>query len=242
MWLEEHPLKEGSLIQISVENKHDAANFIFPWTLIYDRPLPKRDYELPELEGFWGIRYCIEQQLPGIPREPDKPIHIDDRLKLEFMLWNQFRNAKLENDLMDQLKAKSTGKLEISTPPITDADTCYGILSDCKSHILYFYTHGYTRHLQADIGVGPNLELFKRRYERLDKDSPVREAYKLLYESIEQGKFEPDRSWIELTWGKVYLDELYANILHLQSEPFVILNMCESAQVTPSLSESFIHF
>ncbi len=70
----------------------------------------------------------------------------------------------------------------------------------------------------------------------------MREAYKLLYESIEQGKFEPDRSWIELTWGKVYLDELYANILHLQSEPFVILNMCESAQVTPSLSESFIHF
>ena len=63
-----------------------------------------------------------------------------------------------------------------------------------------------------------------------------------VYESIKQDQFEIDRSWIELTHGKLYLDELYGRIEKLESSPFVILNMCESAQVTPSLSDSFIHF
>jgi hypothetical protein len=71
----------------------------------------------------------------------------------------------------------------------------------------------------------------------------LRATYKLLYDTIKQGKFEPARSWIEPTYGKLYLDQLYASIdERFLSEPLVILNMCESAQVTPSLVDSFIHF
>jgi hypothetical protein len=40
----------------------------------------------------------------------------------------------------------------------------------------------------------------------------------------------------------VYLDELYDEVRELRSRPLVILNMCESAQVTPSLSDSFVDF
>lgn len=172
----------------------------------------------------------------------DEPVHLEEELKLEFMLWEQFRNADKQKLLMQRLMAQSGGKLKVSTPPITNADVCYDRLSDCDSHILYFYTHGYTRHHQADIGVGPNLELFLRRYDRLDKESPLRKVYRVLYDSIKQEEFEPNRSWIELTYGKLYLDELYDYVGKLRSGPLVILNMCESAQITPSLSDSFIHF
>jgi hypothetical protein len=76
----------------------------------------------------------------------------------------------------------------------------------------------------------------------LPKNDPRRELWKFLYESIKQEKFEPDRSWIKPTYGKLYLDELYNKIFSINSEPLVFLNMCESAEITPSLSDSFIHF
>jgi hypothetical protein len=238
-WLEKHPPERDSIIQVSFHP--NAVNFIFPWALIYDRPIPDKEYELPDPEGFWGMRYCIEQQLPNMIKGTDEPIDIDE-LKLGFMLWEQFRNAQEEKLMMERLIEQSAGKLRVTIPPITDASVCYKLLSDCDAHVLYFYTHGYTRHRQADIGVAPNFELFIRRYERLDADSSLRKIYRTLYESIKQNQFEPDRSWIELTYGKLYLDELYDHIEHLSSNPLVILNMCESAQVTPSLSDSFVHF
>lgn len=40
----------------------------------------------------------------------------------------------------------------------------------------------------------------------------------------------------------MYLDEMESEITKFQSRPLVILNMCESAQITPSLSDSFIDF
>lgn len=239
-WLKNHTVRQGGIVQISLHQ--NAASFVFPWALLYDRDISRKDYELPDLEGFWGLRYCIEQQLPNRNKGTDEPVKIADRLKLGFMLWEAFRNADKEISFLENLKARSAGSLEV-TPPITDADDCIKLLSKCDAHILYFYTHGYTRHRRADIGGGLNLDLFIRRYESLDENSPLLETYRLLYESIKKKKFEPDSSWIELSNGKLYLEELYKiKDLHFQSHPFVILNMCESAQVTPSLSDSFIHF
>jgi len=131
---------------------------------------------------------------------------------------------------------------DITLPPITDADDCYALLDDCDAHILYFYTHGHTRHRQADIGVEENLKSFISRYESLKKDDPRHELWKFLYESVKQDKSEPDSSWIELSYGKLELNELYGNISQLRSKPLVFLNMCESAQISPSLSDSFIDF
>lgn len=239
-WLEKHPLKSNSILQVSFSK--DATNFVFPWSLVYDRPVPRREHELPDLEGFWGTRYCIEQLLPRSGKITDEPNHIKEYLKLEFMLWQEFRNANKQKLLMNSLVSQSGGTFKVSNPPIIEADICYDLLKNCNSQILYFYTHGYTRHRHADIGVGPNFELFIQKYESFDKNSPQREFYKLLYESVKQKEFELDRSWIELSFGKLYLDELYDFIKSLPSNPLVILNMCESAQITSSLSDSFIHF
>ncbi|WP_135611479.1 HEAT repeat domain-containing protein [Methanococcoides sp. AM1] len=249
-WLEKHPLEEGGIIQISIQE--EASNFVFPWALLYDRDVAKRASEL-EYEGFWGLRYCIEQQPPGyfrspidaenpVPlRKPDEPHSFQSSLKMAFMLWEKFRNAKEQKTLMKKLAKESKGTFEV-TGPITDEDSCYELLENCNSDILYFYTHGYTRHRMADVGVGPNLDFFVKQYEKLDQDSPLRKTYKLLYDSIKKGSFEPERSWIGLSYGKLYLRELYEHVSNFYASPLVILNMCESAQVTPSLSDSFIHF
>lgn len=164
-------------------------------------------------------------------------------LELGFMLWKRFRNASKQQSMIENLRKQSVSKLKVTAPPITDADACFDFLNNCDAHILYFYTHGYTRHRQADIGVGQNFELFESRYKALKENDPRRDLWKFLYESIKQEEFETDRSWIGLTSGKLYLDELYDYIENeFRSSPFVFLNMCESAQVTPSLSDSFIHF
>ena len=52
-WLEEHPLKPGAIIQVSQAD--NAADFVFPWALLYDRKVPRKDYELPAPQGFWGL-------------------------------------------------------------------------------------------------------------------------------------------------------------------------------------------
>jgi hypothetical protein len=239
-WLEEHPLERDSIIQVSLGA--DAPDFIFPWSIIYDRPLPKEDFQLPDPDGFWGIRYCIEQKLPRTKGRGGDVTHIEDNLKVEVILWERFRNLSLQIEMMKSLSERSQGRLSFSVPPHNNAETVFNLLRECDAHILYFYTHGYTRRRMAATKADTDLGQFIQIYESLKKDSPLRQTYQLLYESIKQEKFEPSRSWIELTYGKLYLEQLYQSVGQFLTQPFVILNMCESAQVIPSLSDSFIHF
>lgn len=237
-WLEKRPVAAGGIIQISMDA--EAADFVFPWAMLYDRPVPPKEYQLPAPDGFWGARYCIEQQMPGATRKADTPIQIEDQLKMAFMLWGQFRNSRKEAELMRSLVKKSAGRLAI-TEPITDAKACYEALRTGDHHVLYFYSHGFTRQRQADI-LGSDLDRFVRSYERLDRASPLREQYRFFYDSIGGEQPRVERSYIELTTGRLYLDELYDQLGRLPTQPLVVLNMCESAQITPSLSDSFVHF
>ena len=239
-WLQEHPPARDSVIQVSVGS--DAMDFVVPWSLIYDRPVPQKEYELPDIEGFWGIRYCVEQRLPKFMEGTEAPAASEPEIKMAFMLWEQFRNATEQKDLMRRLAARAPGKLEISDPPIVDATACYKLLADCDKHLLYFYTHGYTRLRESNLSGSDNLQPFLRWYESLPADSPLRAGLGATYGDITRHAYVQDRSWIGLTYGVLYLDQLYDEVKELISRPLVILNMCESAQVTPSLSDSFIDF
>ncbi len=238
-WLKDHPVNIGGLIHVSIQA--DAANFVFPWALLYDKEL--KDNELPDICGFWGMRYRIEQQLPGITKTIDKPFQVADRLKIGFMLVNNFPNQSEEISMMESFEKRSSGKLDITTP-ITDNDDCYNLLTKCDAHILYFYTHGYTKY-KKEIGAGNDMEIFKTFYDSVDKNSKLYERLSTLNDRIkrEQNDFKPKDSWIELTNGRLYLADLYRRITSgFDTGPLVILNMCESAQIIPSLSDSFIHF
>ena len=236
--LKRHPPAPGSVIQVSVDRS--AADFVFPWALLYDRPVPPTEAEPIDPQGFWGFRYVVEQQIPAPPRQTLRRVERVDPVRMGFMLWKQFRNAREEIELMRSFERDSGGGLEVNEPPITDAGACFDLLDQDNRDILYFYTHGHAR--KAAAPGEDELELFRRRYERLSGDDPRREDFRFLYESIHRGTFEADRSYIEFTTGKVYLDELYARVRRLSRHPVIVLNMCESAQLVPSLSESFIHF
>jgi hypothetical protein len=76
-------------------------------------------------------------------------------------------------------------------------------------------------------------------YPREEQDVRPREE---LYTAIKARQYESDTSWIGLRYGKLYLHKLYGGTVRLRNRPIIILNMCESAQITPSLSQSFIAF
>jgi hypothetical protein len=240
-WLEEHPLPQDGLIQISIDR--EAHSFVFPWALLYDRPIPLEKWALTDLEGFWGLRYCIEQQLQldDLMAGSDAPIQVQDPMKLAFMLWKEFPNADQMQALIDDLQLNAGGKLVVSGP-ITRASDCVALLRQCDAQILYFYSHGYTRQRREDVGVGLDLQTFTQFIESLPDGDQRRTIFQPLYERIQKKEYETGDSWIELSSGVLYLRDLYDTVEKISQSPLVILNMCESAQVTPSLADSFIHF
>jgi len=237
-WLEEHPLPNYSTIQILPENK-DAAGFIFPWALLYD----KKVEEKPDPMGFWGLRYCIEQRVidrPSISDNAVKPVH-SDKLRLCFMMWNNFENSKQHIKMFQDL-ADTSGCIE-KPSPIIDADECIIQMEKADWDILYFYSHGHTKPRKTIIGLEDYLEQFIRDYDKYENTDPRKKIFEDLHWALTEGQFEKNKTFIELTNGKIYLDDLYKdkNLKLNQTRPIVFLNMCESAQVIPTLEKSFIH-
>ncbi len=246
--LRKNLLRQDSVIQISLEKD---VPFIFPWTLIYDAELPDEMSGIaPSLEGFWGYRYIIEQKLPRLPgqnNETDRPTEIKDALNLDFMIWKSFRNSAQQQSLIDNFAKQSKSKIQVDI--IDSRDSFYDHMNQHSSHILYFYTHGYTRFRQADIGGSQDyLKIFKNIVSSICSengvDSQVCAQNKRIIEDMEKEDFQTDYSWIKLDNGTIKLPELQRKIKdkHDCISTFVFLNMCESAQVIPSLNESFISF
>lgn len=237
-WLEEHPLPNYSTIQILPENK-DTAGFIFPWALLYDKKVEKK----PDPLGFWGLRYCIEQRVidrPSISDNAVKPVY-SDKLRLGFMMWNHFENSKKHIEMFQNL-ADTSGFIE-EPSPIIDASECILQMKKADWDILYFYSHGHTKPRKTIVGLEDHLEQFIRDYNTYENTDIRKELFYDLYWALTEGQFEKDKTYIELTNGKIYLDDLYKddNLKLIRTKPIVFLNMCESAQVIPTLEKSFIH-
>lgn len=237
-WIEETPPADGSSIEVSITG--NAADFVFPWALLYDRELSD---QAPACEqGFWGLRYVIEQRIT-VRTAPEQPIPVPP-LELGLLMW-RFKQAKEQAAFLADLLSQAKATLAQGSP-IMELATARKYLQNCAGNILYFFTHGHTQLPDADR-YGFTEADFVALYERLETTSPLKEDWKYVYEKIKSRQYESDRSWIEVgrsadTDGCLYLQDLYSGIHTLAGRPIVILNMCESAQVTPSLSFSFIHF
>ena len=59
---------------------------------------------------------------------------------------------------------------------------------------------------------------------------------------IDAGAPDGEKPWLELKAGRLKLAELYGGEVALLEHPIVVLNACESGQVLPTRSMSFVHF
>jgi hypothetical protein len=235
-WLKDNPLPDGSKIQISVEE--GASTFVFAWGLLYDRPISNGTAR--SVSGFWGYRYIIEQRL--IMPEPSEllaPPQSD--FEIGAMYWN-FVQAPGQQIFVTDLLNKTSKPVRLAGgAPIDRADGALDYLRKCKSQVVYFYTHGYTG-LPDGANFGVTLQDFVELYEKLPKKSVTRREWSSIYKQIKARQYNSDESWIELTFGRLELQRLYTQVAELPTRPLVLLNICDSAQVTPALKQSFIDF
>ena len=229
------PPPARSVIQISVAR--EASDFLFPWALLYDAPLPDEPWEEVDPDGFWGLRYCIEQRLPGPQQRPPAENVRPAPLRMAFMLWEQFVNSAEHRAMIDRLFGDHPGDLEVSRPPITQASEANRVMAaKAPSDIYYFFAHAHVRNLTSGT-----TDAFLDAFRSLPDGGQAREAFKDAYDWAVKAAREP--SWIGLTHGRLRLNDLYAGPVEFHNEPLIFLNACESSQLTPSLSgESFVDF
>jgi hypothetical protein len=235
-WLRENPPPDGSKIQVSIEG--GASTFTFPWSLLYDRPCLASSS--PSEKGFWGMRYVIEQRPVALTVSPAQTLSEEAELEIGALYWKFAQTPEQQKYLLSLLEQRKEKKIKLALgKPIDDANSASQYLATCSSQIVYFFTHGYTG-LPDGESYGVTVKDFVEFYDRFPPD--IREATKYVFRDIEQRRYKSDESFIELTAGRLQLSRLYRDVEKLPTQPLVILNMCDSAQVTPSLSRSFIDF
>ncbi len=126
---------------------------------------------------------------------------------------------------------------------INDKTDAFKYLQSGNGHLIHFFAHGHTKVPNA-ARFGVTEEDFVKLFQDLPADSLLKKSWSDTVEEISKKQYVSDDSWIKLTNGMLLLGELYrlGDSIELHNKPLVFLNMCESAQVTPSLAESFIHF
>jgi hypothetical protein len=241
----EDELEEGDIVQVWIDS--DARDFVYPWAWLYPKTIDPSKRYVVQKDLFWGHRYIIEQ-LPQFEETLDKDlptikILYGDKLDVRIGVWNFETFTRNQEDYFSTCTTKSGNMLEYS---VWDEDKEWEqFLPKCDSHILYFFSHGHTAKpttlasqqfydmvstLKAWVATHDpdESEGMKKYRQRLIKYLEELENYDLLSETF-----------IKLTKGYLLLRELRHMNLS-QSQPLVFLNMCESAQIFPNISEGLI--
>lgn len=221
--LRSNPLPPGATVQVNVP---DAAHaFAFPWALLYDRDLPTPPEQV-DVQGFWGARYVIEQRPTG--RGPMRKPQGAKPGPVALFVNSTIKQTKDHVTNVVQLAANGS-RLAVKAAPIETATEFKADLKLGDSQLLYFFCHAVT--------AFPNA-LVKELQRQAAKASRTNGNYGWL----SKGHLGEDDSSLRLTKAKVELSDLWLCDGQYQEQPIVILNMCESAQVMPELSNSFVHF
>ncbi len=232
-WMEEI-LPDGSTIQVV----DLAGDFCFPWSLVYTAQ-PWDDDEPVDVEKFWGWRYeiaLLTSRMLDTYRQARTEMPTDDALCISVGMYERLVGAAEQKAFFAALDSRSGHRV---LPEIVTSRRKMGRkLAGADQDLYYFFCHGYTERIATDIQLDADLvSQFAQQTAASLKDRPqsVREHLDDL--------FDVSDSWLRLTRGKIPLTMLKETVpSEFSQHPFVFLNMCESAQVLPSLSDGFVPF
>jgi hypothetical protein len=242
-WMETS-LPEGSTIQIV----DLAGDFVFPWSLVYTAR-PWNGDEVVDVANFWGWKYKLviltdtmldtyRQACPGESCANNDPTTIatDQPLRVSVGLHERLLGTAHQRAFFANLTTRTGGKVRPEI--LTDRRSMTKALAAADRDVYYFFCHGYTERIATDIQLDSDL---LDHFARLAANAPSDDAVSIR-EHLDD-LFDVSDSWMRLTRGKIPLAMLKETVPgSFARHPIVFLNMCESAQVLPSLSDGFVPF
>ena len=220
-------------IQISYDA--DFGDFIFPWSILHP-PTPK-DTTVDPL-SFWGARYRIEQ----VTKRPKKD-RIDDRpVNVLFALDPSFGDSPSQKKMFEDYQAAAQGDLTVSGPISDQAALVENLIRNPSVHLLYFYCHGYAA-TRPGLLTADGVQSLKRQIEEVrkaakDEDSSTAAALEKLMDLTSKMAGE---SWIYLGDSEIKETDMRLLEFFSSKRPIVFLNMCQSADLVPSMSSGLVH-
>jgi hypothetical protein len=238
---------EGGLIQVWLEDA--ARDFLYPWSWLYDGEVDESQDQPPNHDLFWGHRYIIEV-MPRFPEQfrfdpPEPEIPADRRLLVKAGVFN-FTQIEKQSTFFKEWEKRSGGVLVMD---MWDAAARWKeYLPACDCQIIYFFSHGHTSLPASLAGIHVQdafaglQRMVQEQEARTGAGDPSAEYYKRLRESLrdqQDNSALSTQTHIKLQRGVLDLDAL-RRIDPQDPVPLVFLNMCESAQVFPSLSDGLV--
>ena len=124
--------------------------------------------------------------------------------------------------------------------PVLKPVDAIAALWDSGADLLLFLTHGHTARPETAARSGVDPSDFLKVIDALPRAQRGK-GWEGAYTRIKADELEADESWIELRRGRItLLDLAELPTRSLARGPLVILNMCESAQVVPTLAGGFV--
>lgn len=194
-----------------------AERFAFPWSLVYALPFKPSDPVDPL--GFWGYRHIIEYTPQFSARQPSAfapELKAWERLQVGFV-FDQTIDTQFNTPIIAEQRQVLPGIDGVAVTEYDTRDEFLNLLSRSQEvpQIIYFYGHAVSR--------SPG-----------EKDAAT---------GIEYGLGD---SYLSINGEAITLDDmnLYAglDLDRFDSAPLVVLNACESAELSPELYNGLVPY
>lgn len=223
-YLAELNLTDGTHVQITYPT--DLKSFVFPWSVLY--PPPANGDTINPL-NFWGARFQIEQVFKGSKQDRlgEEPINV------VFALDKAFGDAVLETDMFNDYVAASGGKLLVTDPISDETALEAGLRLKPAAHFVYFFCHGF-----APSSPELRVDLVRLMREEIDK---LPDAEKAALDTLLTMFSAPgEEPWIHIGDSQIKESRLTRLNFFERRQPIVFLNMCQSADLLPSMTSGLV--